>query len=202
MPPKITSSASRRCSIGASYALPLFQTTTAITAFIIQSIYIYVYECMYVCIYVKKNSQGDFRLMSFTAGRCSTPLIPQRPVTQYTEVRFRNQIVCVSKYVRPSVHPEVLRGDLNGFLVSKITFESTFLFYFFEFYLLKKVTKPYKSIFTSISRVFRVNQVFFSSRGPPFLHKLQTLRPTHSRSQNAEHTSCEVSIDRFSVKRT
>ena len=23
---------------------------------------------MYVCIYVKKNSQGDFRLMSFTAG--------------------------------------------------------------------------------------------------------------------------------------
>ena len=30
---------------------------------------------MYVCIYVKKNSQGDFRLMSFTAGRCSTPLI-------------------------------------------------------------------------------------------------------------------------------
>ena len=63
----------------------------------------------------------------------------------------------------------MLGGDLNGFLVSKITFESTFLFYFFEFYLLKKVTKPYKSIFTSISRVFRVNQVFFSSRGPPFL---------------------------------
>ena len=31
---------------------------------------------MYVCIYVKKISQGDFRLMSFTAGRCSTPLIP------------------------------------------------------------------------------------------------------------------------------
>ena len=29
----------------------------------------------------KKTSQGDFRLMSFTAGRCSTPLIPQRPVT-------------------------------------------------------------------------------------------------------------------------
>ena len=63
----------------------------------------------------------------------------------------------------------MLRGDLNGFLVSKITFESTFLFYFFEFYLLKKVTKLYKSISTSISRVFRVNQVFFSSRGPPFL---------------------------------
>ena len=28
--------------------------------------------------------------------------------------------------------------------------------------------KTYKSIFTSISRVFRVNQVFFSSRGPHF----------------------------------
>ena len=25
--------------------------------------------------YEKKTSQGDFRLMSFTAGRCSTPLI-------------------------------------------------------------------------------------------------------------------------------
>ena len=34
-----------------------------------------------------------------------------------------------------------------------------------------------------MSRVFRVNQVFFSLWGPPFLHKLQTLRPTHSRSQ-------------------
>ena len=75
-------------------------------------------------------------------------------------------------------------------------------FLFFEFYLQKKVTKPYKSIFTSISTVFRVNQVFFSSRGPPFLHKLQTLRPAHSRTQNAEHTSCEVSIDHFSVKRS
>jgi len=32
-----------------------------------------MYVCMYVCIYV---SQGDFRLMSFTAGRCGTPLIP------------------------------------------------------------------------------------------------------------------------------
>ena len=30
----------------------------------------YAYMC--VCIYV---SQGDFRLMSFTAGRCGTPLI-------------------------------------------------------------------------------------------------------------------------------
>ena len=36
--------------------------------------------CMYVCMYVYMCgcmyvSQGDFRLMSFTAGRCGTPLI-------------------------------------------------------------------------------------------------------------------------------
>ena len=37
-----------------------------------------LYACVYVYIYV---SQRDFRLMSFTAGRCGTPLIPQRPVT-------------------------------------------------------------------------------------------------------------------------
>ena len=48
------------------------------------NIFIYVcmdvcrHVCMYIYIYV---SQGDFRLMSFTAGRCGTPLIPQRPVT-------------------------------------------------------------------------------------------------------------------------
>ena len=33
-------------------------------------IYIYIYIYIYVCV-----SQGDFRLMSFTAGRCGTPLI-------------------------------------------------------------------------------------------------------------------------------
>ena len=69
-----------------------------------------MYVCMYVCIYV---SQGDFRLMSFTAGRCGTPLIPQRPVTQYTEVRSSNQIVSVSPS-RPSgknVHPEKKPND-------------------------------------------------------------------------------------------
>ena len=27
-----------------------------------------VYVCMYVCMYVQKTSQGDFWLMSFTAG--------------------------------------------------------------------------------------------------------------------------------------
>ena len=49
-----------------------------------QDVHLCMYVCMYVCmrvctvyIYV---SQGDFRLMSFTAGRCGTPLIPQRPV--------------------------------------------------------------------------------------------------------------------------
>ena len=36
--------------------------------------------CRHVCMYIYV-SQGDFRLMSFTAGRCGTPLIPQRPVT-------------------------------------------------------------------------------------------------------------------------
>ena len=34
----------------------------------------YMYVCMHVCMYVYV-SQGDFRLMSFTAGRCGTPLI-------------------------------------------------------------------------------------------------------------------------------
>ena len=29
-----------------------------------------MYVCMYVCMYEKKTSQGDFRLMSFTAGPC------------------------------------------------------------------------------------------------------------------------------------
>ena len=49
-----------------------------------QDVHLCMYVCMYVCmrvctvyIYV---SQGDFRLMSFTAGRCGTPLILQRPV--------------------------------------------------------------------------------------------------------------------------
>ena len=42
--------------------------------------YVCMYVCMHVCMYVYV-SQCDFRLMSFTAGRCGTPLIPQRPVT-------------------------------------------------------------------------------------------------------------------------
>ena len=37
-------------------------------------IYVCMYVCMHVCMYVYV-SQGDFRLMSFTAGRCGTPLI-------------------------------------------------------------------------------------------------------------------------------
>ena len=39
----------------------------------------FMYVCMYVCMHVCMCiyvSQGDFRLMSFTAGRCSMPLIP------------------------------------------------------------------------------------------------------------------------------
>ena len=81
-----------------------------------------------------------------------------------------------------------------GSWCQKSLLKSFFCFNFLSSIYKKKVTKPYKSIFTSISRVFRVNQVFFSSWGPPFLHKLQILQPTHSRSQNAEHTSCDVSI--------
>ena len=47
-----------------------------------QDVHLCMYVCMYacVCMYVYV-SQGDFRLMTFTAGRCGTPLIPQRPVT-------------------------------------------------------------------------------------------------------------------------
>ena len=37
-------------------------------------IYVCMYVCMHVCMYVYV-SQGDFRLMSFTAGRCGTALI-------------------------------------------------------------------------------------------------------------------------------
>ena len=36
--------------------------------------YVCMYVCMHVCMYIYV-SQGDFRLMSFTAGRCGTPLI-------------------------------------------------------------------------------------------------------------------------------
>ena len=37
----------------------------------------FIYVCMYACVYVQYIyvSQSDFRLMSFTAGRCGTPLI-------------------------------------------------------------------------------------------------------------------------------
>ena len=67
----------------------------------------YVYMC--VCIYV---SQGDFRLMSFTAGRCGTPLIPNDQLRRNgvrssdlipndqlrrNGVRSSDLIVCVSK---------------------------------------------------------------------------------------------------------
>ena len=37
-----------------------------------------MYVCMYACMDLcmkEKNSQGDFRLMYFTAGRLDTPLI-------------------------------------------------------------------------------------------------------------------------------
>ena len=59
--------------------------------------YVCMYECMYVCMYVYMCvcmyvSQGDFRLMSFTAGRCGTPLIlnDQFRSLRRNGVRFRN----------------------------------------------------------------------------------------------------------------
>ena len=42
-----------------------------------QDVHLCMHVCMHVCIYKYIYvSQGDFRLMSFTAGRCGTPLIP------------------------------------------------------------------------------------------------------------------------------
>ena len=42
-----------------------------------QDVHLCIYVCMHVCMHMYLYvSQGDFRLMSFTAGRCGTPLIP------------------------------------------------------------------------------------------------------------------------------
>ena len=62
-----------------------------------------MYVCMYVCIHVwcMYVSQGDFRLMSFTAGRCGTPLIPNDQLRR-NGVRSSDLIVSVSPS-RPSV---------------------------------------------------------------------------------------------------
>ena len=60
-----------------------------------------LYACVYVYIYV---SQRDFRLMSFTAGRCGTPLIPNDQLRR-NGVRSSDLIVCMSKSVSP-VHPD------------------------------------------------------------------------------------------------
>ena len=46
----------------------------------VQDVHLCMYVCMRVCTVYIYVSQGDFRLMSFTAGRCGTPLIPQHPV--------------------------------------------------------------------------------------------------------------------------
>ena len=66
-------------------------------------VHTYMYVCMCVCIYEKKTSQGDFRLMSFTAGRCSTPLIlnDQFRSLRRNGVRSSDLIVSVCKS-RPS----------------------------------------------------------------------------------------------------
>ena len=57
----------------------------------------FIYVCMYACVYVQYIyvSQGDFRLMCFTAGRCGTPLILNDQLRS-NGVRSSNLIVCVS----------------------------------------------------------------------------------------------------------
>ena len=64
-----------------------------------QDVHLCMYVCMHVCMYVYV-SQGDFRLMSFTAGRCGTPLILNDQL-RTNGVRSSNLIVSV----RP-VHPD------------------------------------------------------------------------------------------------
>ena len=66
----------------------------------------FIYVCMYACVYIYIYiyiyvSQGDFRLMSFTAGCCGTPLIlnDQFRSLRRNGVRSSDLIVCV----RPSV---------------------------------------------------------------------------------------------------
>ena len=58
-----------------------------------QDVHLCMYVCMHVCMYVYV-SQGDFRLMSFTAGRCGTPLIPNDQLRR-NGVRSSDLIVCV-----------------------------------------------------------------------------------------------------------
>jgi len=57
-------------------------------------IYVCMYVCMHVCMYVYV-SQGDFRLMSFTAGRCGTPLILNDQLRS-NGVRSSDLIVCTN----------------------------------------------------------------------------------------------------------
>ena len=67
--------------------------------------YVCMYVCMHACVYVYicftrwlstdiYVSQGDFRLMSFTAGRCGTPLIPNDQLRR-NGVRSSDLIVSV-----------------------------------------------------------------------------------------------------------
>ena len=55
-------------------------------------IYVCMYVCMHVCMYVYV-SQGDFRLMSFKAGRCGTALILNDQIRS-NGVRSSDLIVC------------------------------------------------------------------------------------------------------------
>ena len=72
-------------------------------------IYVCMYVCMCVCMYVCIQSvctyvsQNDFQLMSFTAGRCGTPLIlnDQFRSLRRNGVRSSDLIVSVSPSVRP-----------------------------------------------------------------------------------------------------
>ena len=72
----------------------------------------FMYVCMYACVYEYIYiyvSQGDFRLMSFTAGCCGTPLIPNDQLRR-NGVRSSNLIVCVC-HVHPDRKPIATNPD-------------------------------------------------------------------------------------------
>ena len=81
--------------------------------------YVCMYVCMHACVYVYIYvSQRDFRLMSFTAGRCGTPLIPNDQLRR-NGVRSSDLIVCVSKSVHPvrkktSIRKPIGRTPIGG----------------------------------------------------------------------------------------
>ena len=72
----------------------------------------FIYVCMYACVYVQciYVSQGDFGLMSFTAGRCGTPLILNDQIRS-NGVRSSDLIVCSNVTSRPNRKPIATNPD-------------------------------------------------------------------------------------------